>query len=62
MKTTYKIGEFALLINVSISTLKRWDTENILVAYRNPKGRRYYTRQQFLLYKSNSLLLKGKKS
>ena len=31
------------MINVSVKTLQRWDNDNVLHAYRNPKGRRYYT-------------------
>ncbi|MEN8907849.1 MAG: helix-turn-helix domain-containing protein [Clostridiales bacterium] len=43
-KTTYyKLSEFANLVNVSISTLQRWDREKILIAYRTPTNRRYYT-------------------
>lgn len=47
----YNIGEFAKLINKSVKTLQRWDRDNILVAQRSPKGRRYYTEKQLLEYK-----------
>lgn len=43
---TYKIGDFAKLIGVSVATLQRWDREGRLKAYRSPTGRRYYLREQ----------------
>lgn len=39
----YKPKEFAKMINVFVRTPQRWDNEGTLTAYRNPKGRRYYT-------------------
>lgn len=42
-KTFYKPGEFAEIVNVSVSTLQRWDRAKILTAYRTPSNRRYYT-------------------
>lgn len=42
-KSIYKIGEFANLVNLSVSTLQRWDRNKILVAFRTPSNRRYYT-------------------
>ena len=33
----YKPKDFAKMINVSVKTLQRWDNENTLKAYRNPK-------------------------
>jgi len=50
IKKIYKTSEFALLLGVSVKTLQRWDIEKALVAYRSPKGRRYYTHQQYLQY------------
>ena len=41
--TNYKPKDFAELLNVSVKTLQRWDRDKILVAKRNPTGRRYYT-------------------
>ncbi len=39
----YKPKEFSeMLLNVSVKTLRRWDNQGALTAYRNPKGRRYY--------------------
>jgi len=35
---------------VSVKTLQRWDNEDTLKAYRNPKGRRYYTYEQYLAF------------
>ena len=46
----YKINEFAKLLNRSVKTLQRWDKENILIANRSPKGRRYYSHDQYLKY------------
>lgn len=46
----YKPKDFAKMINVSVKTLQRWDNENTLKAYRNPKGRRYYTHEQYLAF------------
>ena len=46
----YKPREFAELINVSVKTLQRWDNEGVLTAYRNPKGRRYYTEKEYKKY------------
>ncbi|WP_416825356.1 RNA-guided endonuclease InsQ/TnpB family protein [Ectobacillus polymachus] len=39
----YKPKEFAEIIHVSVKTLQRWDNEGVLTAFRNLKGRRYYT-------------------
>ena len=46
----YKPKDFAKMLNVSVKTLQRWDNENTLKAYRNPKGRRYYTHEQYLSF------------
>lgn len=46
----YKPKDFAQMLNVSVKTLQRWDNENTLKAYRNPKGRRYYTHEQYLTF------------
>lgn len=50
MEKQYKVGEFAKLINTSTRNLQRWDKDGTLVAYRNPKNRRYYTHSQYLKY------------
>ncbi|MCK2000526.1 IS607 family transposase [[Brevibacterium] frigoritolerans] len=50
MEKQYKPNEFASLINVSVKTLQRWDNEGILIAYRNPSNRRFYTHTQYLEY------------
>lgn len=34
------------ILNISMKTLQRWDKDDILPAYRNPKNRRYYTKKQ----------------
>ncbi|EOE7347219.1 helix-turn-helix domain-containing protein [Clostridioides difficile] len=50
MAKNYKIGEMSELLGVSITTLRRWDEEGILKAYRTVKGTRYYTYEQYLKY------------
>lgn len=47
---TYKTGQFARLIGVDIKTLQRWDRKGLLVAYRTPTNRRYYTNEQLKRY------------
>lgn len=47
MEKIYKPKEFALMVGVTVQTLQRWDKEGKLKAYRNPKGRRYYTDSQY---------------
>ena len=42
MSKIYRINEFAKRIGKSTSTLRRWDTDGILVAKRMPLGHRYY--------------------
>ena len=49
--TNYKPKDFAELLNVSVKTLKRWDSDNILKAFRTPTNRRYYTYDQYLEFK-----------
>ena len=46
----YKPKEFAELLGVSVRTLQRWDKKGLLVAYRTPTNRRYYTHEQYLEY------------
>ena len=46
----YKPSEFAKMIGVSVKTLQRWDYEDTLTAFRNPKDRRYYTQSQYEAY------------
>ena len=46
----YKPKEFAELLGVSARTLQRWDKKGLLVAYRTPTDRRYYTHEQYLEY------------
>lgn len=48
----YKPKEFAELLNVSVKTLQRWDNVGILIAYRTPTDRRYYTNKQYMTYTS----------
>ena len=51
MSNHYKPNEFAELLNVSVTTLQRWDNNNKLKAFRSPTNRRYYTYEQYLEYK-----------
>ena len=46
----YKPKEFSEMLNVSVKTLQRWDNQGALTAYRNPKGRRYCTEEQYKEY------------
>ncbi|MGE7863342.1 MerR family transcriptional regulator [Bacillus mobilis] len=46
----YKPKEFSEMLNVSVKTLQRWDNQGVLTAYRNPKGRRDYTEEQYKEY------------
>lgn len=41
----YKIGEFAVLMNVSVKSLRRWDKSGILVADRSDGCHRYYNQK-----------------
>lgn len=50
MEKIYNVTEFAEMIGKSVKTLQRWDREGILVAYRSPTKRRYYTHAQYLEY------------
>lgn len=43
------------MINVSVKTLKRWDNQGALIAYRNPKRRRYYTEGLYRKYMENKV-------
>lgn len=47
----YKPNQFAKKIGVSISTLRRWDNENILKARRTQTNHRYYTDEDIQGYK-----------
>ncbi|EPB9404682.1 helix-turn-helix domain-containing protein [Clostridium perfringens] len=48
MSKHYKPKEFAELLNVSVITLKRWDKDGKLKAFRTTTNRRYYTYEQYL--------------
>lgn len=45
-----KPKDMAKKLGVSVGTLQRWDRDGTLKAHRNPKGRRYYTEEQYLNY------------
>jgi len=42
MNKVYSIKQFAKRINVSLTTLRRWDKSAKLIAKRRPSGHRYY--------------------
>jgi predicted site-specific integrase-resolvase len=46
----YSPAQFGKMIGKSVKTLQRWDTSGLLAAHRNPKNRRYYTHEQYLIY------------
>lgn len=50
MKDVYAPREFAKMVGRTVKTLQRWDREGVLVAYRTPTDRRYYTHDQYLNY------------
>ena len=54
--TNYKPKDFAELLGVSVKTLQRWDRDNILKAKRTPTNRRYYTYDQYLEFKGETLV------
>ena len=39
------------LIGKSVNTLQKWDRKGILLAFRSPTNRRYYTHEQYLQYR-----------
>ena len=45
-----KPKDVSKILNVSQKTLQRWDKDGTLIAYRNPKNRRYYTQEQIDLF------------
>lgn len=51
MKTMYSPKEFGELIGKSVITLQKWDRKGILIAHRSPTNRRYYTHDQYLIYR-----------
>ena len=46
----YQISQFVELLNVSTRTLRRWDNDGKLIAYRTPTGDRFYTEEQYKIY------------
>lgn len=50
MEKIYNVTDFAEMIGKSVKTLQRWDRDGVLVAYRSPSNRRYYTHAQYLEY------------
>jgi predicted site-specific integrase-resolvase len=51
MEHTYSPKQFGKLIGKSVNTLQKWDRKGILLAYRSPTNRRYYTHEQYLQYR-----------
>ncbi len=51
MKTMYSPKEFGALIGKAVITLQKWDRKGILIAHRTPTNRRYYTHDQYLIYR-----------
>ncbi len=46
-KNTYNIGEFSQLTGIPTSTLRYYETENLIKPQRSANGHRYYTRDDF---------------
>jgi len=51
MDTTYSPKQFGQMIGRSVNTLQKWDRKGILTAHRSPTNRRYYTHDQYLVYR-----------
>ena len=51
MYNTYSPKEFGKLIGRTTNTLQKWDRRGILKAHRSPTNRRYYTHDQYLVYR-----------
>ena len=51
----FKPQKFAEMLGVTVRTLQRWDNSGKLKAYRTPTNRRYYTYEQYLLFKNGTL-------
>lgn len=47
-------------MGVTVKTLQRWEKEGKLIAYRNPKGRRFYTQKQYDVYMGETKKERGK--
>ena len=50
MKNIYAPRDFGALIGRATITLRKWDREGKLTAFRTPTNRRYYTHEQYLQY------------
>ena len=50
MKNMYNPRDFGALIGRATVTLRKWDREGKLIAFRTPNNRRYYTHEQYLQY------------
>lgn len=42
-ETLYSIDEFAKIVGISKSTLRRWDNDETFISYKTPSGHRRYT-------------------
>ena len=51
MEHAYSPQEFGKLIGRTTNTLQKWDRRGILKAHRSPTNRRYYTHDQYLVYR-----------
>jgi len=51
MEHIYSPQEFGKLIGRTTNTLQKWDRRGILKANRSPTNRRYYTHDQYLVYR-----------
>lgn len=57
-KDLLPIGEAAELLDVSVSTLRRWDENGLFSSVRNtPTGNRYYSKKAIEIYLNNLLQL-----
>ncbi|MFK7873910.1 MAG: helix-turn-helix domain-containing protein [Oligoflexales bacterium] len=57
--TCVSIGEAALVLGVSISTLRRWDrSQALMLGYRTSGGHRRYTWEQLMSFMGRPILKK----
>lgn len=51
-----KPKEVAKMLNITVNTLQRWDRTKLLVAFRYPNKRRYYTEEQIQKFMNKEVL------
>ena len=54
MEKLYKIGEFARMLSVTPQTVRRWEREGKITAFRSVGDTRYFTHEQYLALSGQS--------